>query len=501
MDSYMSGMKQFDGTGYEVYSARILAVLSVKKVKYVLTATKPEEEGPKKQWEKDNELAKATILLSLSDEMVRLVFACETAKSAWNRLQEVYAQHSESSKMNLEHEFYSTVMQPGQKVSTYVAEIELIAKKLRDAGVAKDDSTLISKIVSGLQPEFQHFRSMWMGTSEAERTYANLLPRLIAEESLVVKKVKEEPVALKASVRPDKSTNKDKRNKKGKKGVECHHCHKIGHIKSECRTLKREQENSEDKKKFVIVAMASNTSRDRWCYDSGASFHMTSHREWFTDYRQLDEPISIEVGNKEYIDAVGVGSIDFVSIVDGVKLDVTVTEVHYVPEICSNLFSLGVADSKQIVAVAKNGKLDLIKEGTTIIQSTKRGSNMYILDIHVPGRANIARAERPLEEWHRVLGHPDINEIKNLDSKGCADGFKIAERSGNERCAGCASGKAHQASHPNSDRERSLVPLHRVHTDLVGPIQPPTINGARYFMLLRDEYSSYMYAYFMRASH
>ena len=91
-------------------------------------------------------------------------------------------------------------MQLGTKVSSYVAEIELIAKKLRDVGTTIDSETLISKIVSSLTPDFKHFASNWMSTPVESRTYPNLLPRLLAEEAMMVKTAKEEPVALKASI-------------------------------------------------------------------------------------------------------------------------------------------------------------------------------------------------------------------------------------------------------------------------------------------------------------
>lgn len=83
-------------------------------------------------------------------------------------------------------------------VSTYVADMELIVKKLRDIGVSIDDDTFIGKIVSGLTPDFRHFMSNWMGTPEKERTYSNLLPRLMAEETMLSRNIKQEPVALKA---------------------------------------------------------------------------------------------------------------------------------------------------------------------------------------------------------------------------------------------------------------------------------------------------------------
>lgn len=79
-----------------------------------------------------------------------------------------------------------------------------------------------------------------MGTPEAERTYANLLPRLMTEESMMIKTTQEEPVALKVSTEQPNKGNK--REKKNKNEMKCFHCERKGHLKRDCRTLKREQE-------------------------------------------------------------------------------------------------------------------------------------------------------------------------------------------------------------------------------------------------------------------
>jgi hypothetical protein len=271
MDGLATGVKKFDGTGYEVWSTLMEAVLTAKRIKFVLDETEPtadpKSEGaadePRKRWANANEQAKALILMSLSDEMVSLVISCATAKDIWNRLKQVHSERSESSKMMLLQEFYSIKMQLGSKVSSYVAATELIAKKLRDVGTSIDDETLIGKIISGLTPDFKHFASSWMSIPPDQRTYSNLLPRLLAEEAMMARSSKEEPVALKASVQErGKSQRKDDKKKGTKKtDLECYHCGKKGHLKRECRSLKREQE-ANDAKKYAVVASQEHTSRE-----------------------------------------------------------------------------------------------------------------------------------------------------------------------------------------------------------------------------------------------
>lgn len=243
MESFSSGMKKFDGTQYEVWSTLMDAVLTAKEIRYVLDDVKPESDGTARiKWDKDNRTAKAVILLSLDESIIRLVLSCDTAKDVWQRLAEVHSQQSESSKMMLLQEFYSIKMQPGSKVSAYVSQTELIAKKLKDAGVSIEEETLIGKIVSGLSSDFKHFMTSWMATAESDRKLAKLLPRLMAEESVITRDDPVGAAAMKAATNlgQGQGQQKGKKDKKDKKDIECYFCHKKGHMKRDCRKLKKQ---------------------------------------------------------------------------------------------------------------------------------------------------------------------------------------------------------------------------------------------------------------------
>lgn len=78
--------------------------------------------------------------------MIKLVISCEIPREVWDRLKAVHSQRSESCRMVLYQEFYASNMEPGQRISDYVAKVEFIARKLRNVGAALDDETLISKM-------------------------------------------------------------------------------------------------------------------------------------------------------------------------------------------------------------------------------------------------------------------------------------------------------------------------------------------------------------------
>ena len=60
-------------------------------------------------------------------------------------------------------------------------------------------------------------------------------------------------------------------------------------------------------------------------------------------------------------------------------------------------------------------------------------------------------------------------------------------------CEACLAGKQRRASFPHQALNRAETVLELVHADICGPISPPTPGGKRYFLLLVDDKSRYMW--------
>jgi hypothetical protein len=67
-----------------------------------------------------------------------------------------------------------------------------------------------------------------------------------------------------------------------------------------------------------------------------------------------------------------------------------------------------------------------------------------------------------------------------------------------EFCDGCAIVKQHRTLFPRATGFRAEKPLELVHMDLCGPITPPTAGGKKYFLLLIDDHSRYMWLELIR---
>ncbi|GBM32985.1 Retrovirus-related Pol polyprotein from transposon TNT 1-94 [Araneus ventricosus] len=66
------------------------------------------------------------------------------------------------------------------------------------------------------------------------------------------------------------------------------------------------------------------------------------------------------------------------------------------------------------------------------------------------------------------------------------------------KCETCDISKIIRKTHPNVDINQSSEILELLHADLCGPIQPESYGGAKYFMVLVDDFSGMYFTYFLK---
>jgi hypothetical protein len=173
------------------------------------------------------------------------------------------------------------------------------------------------------------------------------------------------------------------RHIKGKS--KCWHCGKIGHLKKDCWKRKESEENSTKEANLVVtnsaiidqvLSVSSNLQyQEEWQLDSYASHHMCSHRIWFISYQSVDEGV-VFMGNGIPCKIVGVGSVRIVMF-DGIVRELT--DIRYVPDLRSNLISLGVLDSCGYKYKGQGGALTLSKGNLVVMKATKV-DNLYKME-------------------------------------------------------------------------------------------------------------------------
>ena len=83
---------------------------------------------------------------------------------------------------------------------------------------------------------------------------------------------------------------------------------------------------------------ANVCSEEVWLMDSGATQHMTAHREWFSTYEKFEHPMPIKLGDNNVIYAQGKGKVSIHLHGKVKEPSGTFADILYAPDIGKNLF-------------------------------------------------------------------------------------------------------------------------------------------------------------------
>jgi len=94
--------------------------------------------------------------------------------------------------------------------------------------------------------------------------------------------------------------------------------------------------------------------------------------------------------------------------------------------------------------------------------------------------------------WHARFGHLHFAALRKMGRDGLVHGMPLLTQV-EHVCDACLAGKHRRAPFPHRTQGCSSEVLQLLHGDLCGPITLPTPSGNRYFLLLVDDYSRYMW--------
>ena len=232
-----------------------------------------------------------------------------------------------------------------------------------------------------------------------------------------------------------------------------------------------------------------------WYLDNGASNHMTGNR-WY--FKAIDETITgkVRFGDNSRIDIKGKGSIMFISQ-DGKKK--LLADVYYIPDLKSNIISLGQATEAGCDVHMVGDNLTLHDGGGNLIASAKRSKNrLYkVLMEIVDTRCLKTLADCSSARWHARLGHIGTESMKLMIRRELVLGIPYVDVE-KEICESCLKGKQARQVFPQATSYRAEKVLELIHGDLCGPINPQTAGQNRYIFVLIDDYSRYMWSILLR---
>ena len=252
--------------------------------------------------------------------------------------------------------------------------------------------------------------------------------------------------------------------------------------------------------------MCEENINNNFLLDSGATEHIINDLRLFTNYKKLEEPLSITVAKKgETIQATHTGKIQVKTIGYSGEL----INVLYSKSVPTNLISVRrIQEAGMCVVFKENGQVEINKGSTKLIQG-KRINNLYIIELIVQNAQNKARAAGHVavisnmdkyKIWHERLGHISQEKFSKIKiNKLVVDDIYLRDINPNNLlCEACISGRQTRLPFAKTkDKMYIKRPLFVVHSDVCGPITPSTIDNKNYFLNFIDDYTHYTVTYLM----
>lgn len=511
MDSDLVKIEKLqNGEQFSTWKFQVKILLKASDLFDMVTVTGGQRPVPDvdNKWIKADCKAQKVIVTTVGQQPLMHLITCETAREMWTKLESVYEQKSCTNIHLLQQRFYSFNKDPNESVAMCISKLENIVRQLKDFGERISDSMVITKILMVLPPSYSHFYSAWESTDIKQQTLSNLTSRLMMEEARVNShEAPEMGGALfvnKFSGKPKKKSNTS--SSTPARSGKCFYCKQKGHWRSNCPQRKKttgqnsNYHHAEGDAFISDVQSGENAYVDEdWFMDSGASHHMTHHREWFLEFAIFDKPMQVRMGNGDTICAYGKGNINISAFDNKSWMPKHLSDVLYVPDISLNLFSTNSALDKGLKLVSDKNSCYLTKGGCTVAVGVRQQRLFKLMFRILPPEtlavcANTAVMNNlPLQVWHERFCHQNFAHVKSMLNK-----FNIKfSDAGTLLCDGCIVGKQHRTSFASSAHRASMVG-ELVHSDVCGPMEENSIGGSRYFILFKDDFSSYRSVYFIK---
>jgi transposase InsO family protein len=243
-------------------------------------------------------------------------------------------------------------------------------------------------------------------------------------------------------------------------------------------------------KVFVQLDGGGSDDGGLWHLDTGATNHMSGSRAVFSE---LDRGVAgmVRFGDGSVVKIEGRGTVVF-SCKNGEHR--WLNAVYYIPRLDTNLISVGQLDEEGYDIHVKAGVMRIRDEQSHLLARMQRSpSRLYTirLDISRPVCLTAQKADEAWH-WHQRLGHISFQALRKLQSGDMVRGLPHIDHV-DQLCDSCLAGKQRRSPFPVQAQRRAEGVLELVHGDICGPITPTTPSGNRYFLLLVDDMSHYMW--------
>lgn len=278
--------------------------------------------------------------------------------------------------------------------------------------------------------------------------------------------------------------------------ITCYRCDKLGHYATDYpdRLLKlqeaQENDNSDthdvdelmthevvylNEKNCIPEKYETNTdAEDIWYLDNEARNHMTGDRRHFSE---IDSIITgkVRFGDNSRINIKGKGTISFIDMNGESR---KMMEVYFIPDLKSNIISLGQAIEAEFDIRIRGEHLTMHdSHGKLLVKANRSKNRLYKVRIVIKDAARLHLNEiTESKRRHARLGHINTNTMKAMIQKELVKGVPSVNVT-KDICSSCSLGKQARVAFPQSTTDRASKVLELLHGDLCRPLTPSTSAG------------------------
>jgi hypothetical protein len=284
-----------------------------------------------------------------------------TTKDLWESLGNLYQSKSLVNKIFLRKKLYNLRMRDGASVAENLKSFNNVVNQLVYVEIKISDEDTCINLLCSLLDSWDSM-VVAIGSNTTTLKFDEVVSSLLSEEmrwnnmegqstyTLFARGRSQERSRYKFSSGRSKSKGRSK--SLGKFVKVYWRCGKEGHYKKQCiskvekkkgsgETPCREKKTSKEEGGDVYLASSSTHADHEWLVDSGASFHVTPHREWFCEYERYDVG-NVFLGDDSKTRIIGRGKFKL-RLIDG-RIR-TLPGVMHIPGLDINLISLRKMDN------------------------------------------------------------------------------------------------------------------------------------------------------------
>lgn len=519
MDSDKGGItiEKLRDNNFHTWKKRIRFVLSFRELDDYLDDDSPATTSNEyASWCKKDKKAQAIIGLSLSDDHLEQVQHAETAKEMWKLICDIFEKHTLLNKLSARRRFYTASMNEGEKVLAFAARIRQLAATLKSMGVKIDDQEMAMAFLCGLPDRFDGLISALDALADDSKTFTFqfVVSRCQQEEQRHAQRdqdtaQKTETAALLAArTRPKGDCEHcGKHNDSSRCYFKYPHLAPPNHparrrIKALVGQEAKQPQPAEEEPEVVCLnartlerALPNGTTN--WVIDSGCTSHLTYDRSAFSSYKATNQEY-VDLGGNIHVSIIGQGDVTLELRVKGKVVKYIIKNVKHVPSLRYQLLSVSSMAKLGIRTTFKDTGAILTRKYDNRLVATGSLSvgGLYILDTESPKHSTDTALVASLGLWHQRLAHVSSAGIKSMADRGVVQGVNFSSTDTKD-CIGCIVGKGHRTPIPKASPSRASQILELVHSDVLGPIEVPSVGGSRYVITFIDDHSNWTTVYTM----